>query len=179
MDPGPAWSGQIYDIPVEVDYTKHFVDRFEKGQPGRPAVARFVEEEEVLDTIQDAIPEIAESWVQEGDLQGVITSRSQGLNMSFLTQEEDGALHVIMKNMMLKKPLERYRPFAGDLQFQVAGKDRELATAVTDHIAGLSGAIRPGHYRSPEAVFQVDLRGGKPRISNASWIFDTRIIMVP
>lgn len=177
MDPGTAWSGQIYDIPVEIDYTNHFIDRYKRSERGRPAVARFLDEGEILDTIQDAVPDIAEAWAREGDIQGVITSRSQGLNMSFLTEEENDELHIVMKNMMLKEPFQRYRPFEGDIQFQVAGKDAELTAAVLDHLATLSG-IESGEYRSPEAVYEVALRGRRPSISRAAWLFDTRIFPV-
>lgn len=176
MEPGKAWEGQIYDILVQIDYTDHFIDRYEKPRTGRPRVSGFLDESEVLDTILEAVPEIGEKVVQYGAIEGVITSQSLGLNMSFLTREEGDVLHIVMKNMMLTGLSERYTPYAEDILFQVAGKDAELRTAVVDHAMG--GSLRPGRIYTPEAVYDVALKGGKPKVSNAAWLFDTHVFSV-
>lgn len=178
MDAGITWSGPIADASVEVEYSPHFVDRFEREEPGRPAPTEYMDEGEIFAAIQEALPDIAQRVRGEGSFQGVITSRAYGLNMSFVAFPQGAAgVRVVMKNMMLKAPFQPYRPYPGDVLFQVAGGDAELATAVADHVA-LAGAIRPGRFESPEAIYEVVLSGTRPQISKATWLFDTHIFAV-
>lgn len=176
MEPGKAWEGQIYDIPVEIDYTDHFILRYEKDQPGRPGVIHLVDERKILDIIHEAIPDIAEASMEHGVIEGIITSQSSNLNMSFVTRIEDEILHIVMKNMMILERGETYSRYSEDIVFQVAGKDAELRAAVVDHALGES--LRPGRVYTPEVVYDVTLKGSRPKVSHAAWLFDTHVFSV-
>lgn len=176
MRTGPAWAGTIGDIPVRVEYTRHFVDRFEKDEGDRAAVARYMDEPEVLDVILDALPNITEKWKTIWDHSGVITSRGRDLNMSFVTDTDHDGLKVVMKNMMLK-PVYHAQP--QDYVFAVAGtSDPELGVAIAAHLASMAGARLSGRVEAPEATFNVGRLGRAIRVSGAKWRYDTHVYTV-
>jgi hypothetical protein len=118
MAEGRVWRGVIHEVPVDLVYTRHFLDRFYKGEPGRPAVADILDEEEVLQAIEDALSDITAQWMSIWDFQGVIKVPKRGLNMSFITDTTDQGMTIIMKNMMLKRD---YAVPLSDYEFRVAG----------------------------------------------------------
>jgi hypothetical protein len=119
MRAGQVWKGDVDGIPVRVAFTRHFIDRFERDEPGRPAGGRSLEPQEVWEVIETAIPDITKTWKEQWDHSGVITSRGLGLNMSFVTETDNEGLTIVMKNLMLKPSL--YAAFPGDRVFAVAG----------------------------------------------------------
>lgn len=176
MKTGRIWSGDIEGIPVQVVYTRHFIDRFERDEGDRPAVSRYVDEPEILEVILDALPRITDTWRSIWDHSGVITSEGRDLNMSFITETDQDGMTVVMKNMMLK---HAYQAHSEDYVFAVAGtKDPELGIAVASHLASMNGRLKPGRIETPEAIFLM-ARGRKgPRVSKASWKYDTYVYQV-
>lgn len=120
MKTGRVWAGTIGDIPVQVVYTRHFGDRFERDEGDRPAVSMYVDEPEILEVILDALPGITDTWRSSWDHSGVITSKGRDLNMSYLTETDQDGMKVVMKNMMLK---HAYQPHSEDYVFSVAGME--------------------------------------------------------
>lgn len=176
MKTGRAWTGTILDIPVRVEYTKHFADRFGTDEGDRPAVDRYMDEPEVLKVIVDALPEIVSNWKKTWDHSGVITSRGRGLNMSFVTDTDHDGMKLVMKNMMLKPS---YHAHPKDYVFAVAGtRDMELGVAAADHLASMAGSRMSGRMETPEAVFSVDKQERGLRISGAAWKYDTYVYKV-
>jgi hypothetical protein len=176
MKVGRIWAGNIENIPVRVEYTRHFVDRFEKDEGDRPAVDRYMNEPEVLEVIKDALPGITKKWKTIWDHSGVITSKGRDLNMSFITDTDQDGMKVVMKNMMLK-PAYHARP--NDYVFAVAGtKDPELGMAVADHLASMAGRHVLGRVETPETVFSVARQNGRLRVSGATWMYDTYVYPV-
>lgn len=176
MKVGRAWNGVIKDVPVRVEYTKHFVDRFREDEGDRPAVERYVDEPEILEVIKDALPEVVGKWKGIWDHSGVVTSRGRDLNMSFVTDTDNDGMKMVMMNMMLKSV---YRSRPNDYVFAVAGaKDPELSVAVASKLASMGGARRAGRIETPEAIFSVVEKKNGLRVSGASWIYDTYVYRV-
>lgn len=177
MKTGRVWAGDIEGIPVQVVYTRHFLDRFQKDEGDRPAVSRYVDEPEILEVILDALPGITDTWRSSWDHSGVITSKGLDLNMSFITETDQDGMKVVMKNMMLK---HAYQAHSEDYVFAVAGtKDPELGIAVASHLASLNGRrLKPGRIETPEAIFSLAMGRRGPRISKAAWKYDTYVYEV-
>lgn len=176
MKTGRIWTGEIEDIPVRVEYTRHFIERFLEDEGDRPAVARHLSEDEILKAILDALPGITKQWRTIWDHSGVITSKGRDLNMSFVTQTDHEGMKLVMKNMMLK-PV--YHARAEDYVFAVAGtKCPALGMVVASHLASMAGRRLHGRLETPEATFSVARRNGRLQVSEAEWRYDTWVYPV-
>jgi hypothetical protein len=132
MRAGQVWKGEVSGIPVRVAFIRHFIDRFESDEAGRPAVGRTLDPHDVWEVILDAIPDITQTWKEQWDHSGVITSRGLGLNMSFVTETDHEGLSIVMKNLMIKS--SHYAAFPSDRVFAVAGPS--MGAAESDLMEG-------------------------------------------
>lgn len=187
MRTGPVLTAVIDNIPVQVIYTRHFIDRYERDEPGRPAGSNYFNEDEIRAIIEEAVPAITANWKAVWDFQGLIRSQ-RDLNMTFKTTTEADGLHVIMKNMMMKR---EYLTSPTDVVLEVGDGaaagipavrfpedvDADLRAAVMDHLLTVLHMVpenAPRTFTSPEAVYKVTRRGGDGfEVSQASWLFDT------
>lgn len=180
MRTGQIWAGDVEGIPVRVEYTRHFVSRFEKDEPGRPAVSSLMAEDEILDIIHDGLPWITNDWRKVWDFSGVITSESTDLNMSFVTETDERGLKVIMKNMMIKS---RYMAKPEDYVFAVAGSVLGLGISgncyekiVSDKNIQKSGRAKPGKLGATSRSETWERCGNSPFFRKGEDTFDASLV---
>jgi hypothetical protein len=83
MTPGMAFEINLPDGDVyKVNYTIHFVNRFEIDEPEHQAVKRTVQEPLIREKLEEAIPKIDEV-IYGQSLKGIIASKSQHFIMLF------------------------------------------------------------------------------------------------
>ena len=188
MNPGKQFSEEVDGNVYSVVYTKHFVERFELDEPGRPAVGKTTDEHVVAAKIREALPAVDEIADYDVPFSGVIQSRSKKLNMSFSVSETAGGFQVTMMNMMQKVG---YTPKSvKDYVIQVnpgmtvrfsRGISRPLQEAVLDDLIPQIPSFEDGvsyHLRGADVEYWVEVAGRNVYVDDADWVRDMYEIQV-
>jgi len=189
MHAGLALKATVDGLSVGVIYTAHFVERYEKDIPTRPAAKRTLSEGDVRDLVLKALPQMV-SWFKAGYTPDtLIRARAKNINMSVsMRKKGGGGLTVIMKNIMVK---QGYQPSAiKDYVIELNPEhtvhflrkmDRDLKIAVADHLAGVIEELEPNatyDLETPEAEYTVDIADSDVYIEDADWLEDMVVVDV-
>lgn len=103
MNPGFQFEKTVDEVPFRIVYTKHFVERYEVGDPqkNRKPVKSTVTEEVIRQKIEEALGSIAEIVYGDPDAQGVIVSYRSRFIMTFSVIERQNGFQV---NMVATSP---------------------------------------------------------------------------
>lgn len=190
INPGTAFSVRIGDDEVAVFYTKEFVRRCERDEPGRPAVCKLVAEAAIRRKIEEALPIIVQYFEGDPGFEGIIKSASLKLNMSFATVSTRTGIMVRMKNAMVKvgyvaTSLSDYEIRVTNPPVQirfVKGVDSDLKAHIVTHLSRVVLELEDGtayHLGDADIEYWVERAGDILYIDEASWVRDVMLIDVP
>src|SRR3990170_668948 len=98
MVPGFQFLTRVDEVPFRVIYTKHFVERYELGDPtrNRKPVKQTIDEAMIRAKIEEALSQIAEIAAGDNDAEGVIVSQHLKFVMLFALIEREGGFQINM-----------------------------------------------------------------------------------
>jgi hypothetical protein len=188
MNIGKQFSVDVEGTVYTIVYSKHFAERYDLDEPGRPAVRRSVGEDLIEQKIREALPEIDEVCSYRLPVSGIIQSRSAKLNMSFSVIETSRGRIITMMNAMRKTG---YTPkSAKDYIIQVnppvtvrfrRGISKGLQETVLSDLIPQLGGLEDGtayHLRGEEVEYWVEMAGENAYVDDADWIRDVYEIQV-
>jgi len=143
--------GIINFCGVDVNFPPHFIKRYEKDEPNRPAVVRVAPEARIGRMILEALPRITAWTTDEGGFRGTIRSRSLKVNLGFASGiDSRRRVSLIVLTAMVN---EKFVPQKGDRLVEVNPRlkiwfiekmDRDLKSAVVDHLRSVMNKIPVG-----------------------------------
>lgn len=168
--------------PVDVNFPPHFIKRYEKDEPNRPAVVRVASEARMGQMILEALPKIVALTTDEGGFRGTIRSKSLYVNLGFASGiDSRRKVSLIMLTAMTNK---NFVPPKGDRLIEVNPKlkiwfvekmDRDLKAAVVDHLRSVMNKIPVnggGWEETDEMAYYVLREKGYFAIECAQWNHD-------
>lgn len=106
MNPGFQFEKTIDGVSFRVVYTRHFVERYEVGDPtqNRKPVKQTVDETTIRSKIEEALEQVSDIAAGDKDAEGVIVSQHAKFVMLFaLIQRQDGfQLNMVTTSPSLK-----------------------------------------------------------------------------
>lgn len=175
-------TGIVHFCGVDVNFSPHFIKRYEKDEPGRPAVVKVAPEARMGKMILEALPTIV-AWTKDGGgLKGVIRSRSLDVNLGFASGiDSKGKVSLLMMTAMVDKG---FVPQKGNRLVEVNPKlkiwfiqkmDRTLKAAVVDHLRSILNKIPVnggGWQETDEMAYYVLREKGYFAVECAEWNHD-------
>lgn len=188
MNPGKQFQEEVDGNVYSVVYTKHFVERYELDEPGRPAARKMIDEPTIALKIREALPAIDEIADYDTPFSGVIQSRSKKLNMSFSVSETANGFQLTMMNMMQKigytpKSVKDYvvQVNPGFVIRFSRGIAKPLQESVLDELIPQLSSLEDEtsyHLRGADVEYWVEVAGKNVYVDDADWVRDMYEIQV-
>lgn len=107
ISPGRQFERVVDGTRFLVVYKRHFVKRYTHDEGKRPAVARFLSPQMIVEEIEKALPQIKEMLEEDPYAQGILISKSYGLSMKFFAIPLEDGWQLDFATMIIAMPLWR------------------------------------------------------------------------